>query len=400
MKRLFTNLRGSTGTAVDILVHDEMIIAMDDHLSDLSPDVDRIDGQGALALPGLVDGHIHLDKTLSGLPWTPHPAGPERWSRIETEKALRGGWPLSVSERASHLLRQCIALGTTAMRTHVDVDPDIGLSHLQAILEVKEQFKDQVDLQIVAFPQSGVVQCRGVVDLLDAAIVEGANLVGGIDPLTLDGDLDGQLDTLFAIASRRGVGLDVHLHDAGSQGLSEIAALSERAQAHGMEGQVTVSHGFSLGAAETADFDRLAELMAASGVSLVTHGGGASPMPPVKRLRGHGVRVFAGNDNVRDNWSPYGNGDMLERAMLVAWRSGFRTDEELAIAFDTVSGAGAEVLGLDSYGLAVGKSADFVAVQAETIAEAVVSRPPRSWVVKKGKIVARDGKWVSQESLS
>jgi cytosine deaminase len=108
-----------------------------------------------------------------------------------------------------------------------------------------------------------------------------------------------------------------------------------------MAGRVTVSHGFNLGAAETADFDRVAELMAESGVSLVTHGGGASPLPPVKRLWSKGVCVFAGNDNVRDTWSPYGNGDLLERAMLLAWRSGFRTDEDLALAFDIVSVAGA-----------------------------------------------------------
>jgi cytosine/creatinine deaminase len=393
MKRLFANLRGPTGADVDILVQDGMIAAMDTHLTPRLLDADVVDGQGALALPGLVDGHIHLDKTLAGLPWTPHPAGPERSSRIETEKALRGEWPLSVAERAAHLLRQCIALGTTALRTHVDIDPDIGLAHLHAILRVKEQFKDQVDLQIVAFPQSGVVRCPGTADLLDMAIAEGADLLGGIDPLTMDGDLDGQLDTLFAIASRRGVGLDVHLHDPGPQGLIEIATLAERAKACGMEGQATVSHGFSLGAAEDADFDRTGDLMAASGVSLVTHGGGASPLPPVKRLRSKGVCVFAGNDNVRDTWSPYGNGDLLERAMLLAWRSGFRTDEDLAVAFDTISGAGAQALGLDDYGLEVGKRADFVCVQAETLAEAVVSHSHRSLVVKRGEIVTQDGAW-------
>jgi cytosine deaminase len=368
-----------------------MITAMGANLAALYVEIDVVDGQGALALPGLVDGHTHLDKTLTGLSWVPHPAGAERSSRIETEKALRGGWPLSVEERAAHLLRQCIALGTTAMRTHVDIDPDIGLAHLHAILRVKEQFKHQVDLQIVAFPQSGVTRLPGTADLLDMAIAEGADLLGGIDPLTMDGDLDGQLDTLFAIASRRGVGLDVHLHDPGPQGLVEIAALSERAKAYGISGQATVSHGFSLGAAEDADFDRTADMMAASGVSLVTHGGGASPLPPVQRLRSKGVRVFAGNDNVRDTWSPYGNGDLLERAMLLAWRSGFRTDEDLAVAFDTISGAGAQALGLDDYGLEVGKRADFVCVQAETLAEAVVRRPCRRLVVKRGEIVSQDG---------
>lgn len=391
MKRLFTNLRAPTGSATNILAHDGMITAMGLDLPTPSPDVDVVDGHGALVLPGLVDGHIHLDKTLAGLPWTPHPAGPERWSRIETEKTLRGGWPLSVAERAASLLRQCIALGTTALRTHVDIDPDIGLSHLHAILDVKAQFQDQVDLQIVAFPQSGVKRCPGTEAFLDRAIAEGADLVGGIDPIMIDGDLDGQLDILFAIASRHGVGIDVHLHDRGPQGLIEMTALAERAEAHGMHGQVTVSHGFSLGAAEESDVDRTAAFMAASGVSLVTHGGGDSPLPPVKQLRSKGVCVFAGNDNVRDTWSPYGNGDLLERAMLLAWRSGFRTDDDLAVALDTVSAAGAQALGLDAYGLEVGKRADFLCVQAATPAEALVSRPHRRLVVKNGHIVSQDG---------
>ena len=160
-----------------------------------------------------------------------------------------------------------------------------------------------------------------------------------------------------------------------------------------MNDQATVSHGFSLGAATDADFDRTADMMAASGVSLVTHGGGASPLPPVKRLRSKGVRVFAGNDNVRDTWSPYGNGDMLERAMLLAWRSGFRTDADLAVAFETISGAGAQALGLNDHGLEVGKRADFVCVQAETLAEAVVSRPRRHLVIKRGHIVAQNEEW-------
>ena len=137
------------------------------------------------------------------MPWTPHPAGPERSRRLETGKGLRGEWPLTVAERASHLLCQCIALGTIALRSYVDIDLIIGLEHLHAIVDIRDRFKDRVDLQIVAFPQSGVTQCPGVAELLNAAIVDRADLIGGIDPFTMDGDLDAQLDTLFAIASRR-----------------------------------------------------------------------------------------------------------------------------------------------------------------------------------------------------
>jgi cytosine deaminase len=394
MPLLCKNLRLPDQTVVDILAHDGVIIAIGPELTAQQPQTEVVEAQGALVLPGLVDGHTHLDKTLTGLPWMSHQAGPERRSRIDTEKRLRASFPLSVEARAANLLRQCVAFGTTALRTHVDIDPDIGLSHLHGILAARERFQDLLDIQIVAFPQSGVLRCPGTADLLDAAMSDGADLVGGIDPIAMDGDVDGQLNVLFAIAERHGVGIDAHIHDAGASGLAEIVAMAQRTQAHGMHGKVIVSHGFCLGAAAEADFERVREAMAANGMALVTHGGGASPLPPVKPLRDGGVTVFAGNDDVRDSWSPFGNGDMLERTMLLAWRAGFRTDVDLALAFDVASTAGARVLGLHGHGLAVGCRADFFCVPSETLAEAVVSRPLRTLVVKAGRVVARHGELV------
>jgi cytosine deaminase len=391
MQRLFRDCRLADGTVCDILVTGGVITEIKTGLAESHPDIEIIDVQGALVLPGLVDGHAHLDKTLTGLPWLPHPADPERRSRIDTEKRLRTTFPLTVEARAAYLIRQAVALGSTAIRTHVDIDPEIGLANLHGVLAAKETFETYVDIQIVAFPQSGVISCPGTAELLDAAIQDGADLVGGIDPLTLDGDLDGQLDALFAMAERRGVGIDAHIHDTGRDGLVEIHAMAERAAAHGLMDCVTVSHGFCLGAADEVDFERVADQMAKTGMTLVTHGGGASPLPPLKRLRDRGIKVFAGNDNVRDTWSPYGNGDMLERAMLVAWRAGFRTDDDLAFAFDMASSAGAQVLGLGGIGLSAGCRADFFSVPSETLAEAVVSRPTRELVIKAGRVVAQDG---------
>ncbi|MCP5069283.1 MAG: amidohydrolase family protein [bacterium] len=388
---IIRNLRLPGGTIADLVIAGGRIAEVGAGLVARHPDTEVVDGRGHLALPGLVDGHMHIDKTLLGLPWMPHPAGPERRSRIETERRLRPGLGLPVRERASNLVRRCIAHGTTAIRTHVDVDPDIRLEHLHEIFAVREQFADRVDIQIVAFPQSGVITQPGTADLLEVALCEGADLLGGIDPIAVDNDLDGQLDTLFTIAERRDKGLDVHLHDAGPGGLMELTGLVERTHAQGMEGRVTVSHGFCLGAAEEADFERVAGMMAKSEVSLVTNGAGSVPLPPVKRLREQGVTVFAGNDDVRDPWSPYGDGAMLERAMLIAWRSGYRTDEDLAIAFDTATRAGARALGLEGHGLAVGARADLFTVPTEFLAEAIVSRPKRSLVVKAGAIVAHDG---------
>lgn len=386
---LLTRVRVPGSDATRILVRGGRIAGTGgDGLS--APGAEDIDCRSELVLPALVDGHIHLDKTVTGLPWMPHAAGPDRRSRIDTEARLRATLP-PVAERASNLVRQCIAHGTTAIRTHVDVTPALGLSHLEALLEVRARFADAVRIQIVAFPQTGVASAPGTADLLDRAMTAGADLVGGIDPLTFDGDTGAQYDLLFDIAARHGAGVDVHLHHAGDQGLREIDALVAHAARHALPRGVTVSHGFALGAAPEDTVSRLGERMAAAGVSLVTHGGGASPLPPVNRLRALGVEVFAGNDDVRDPWSPFGTGDMLERAMLLAWRSGFRTDPDLGVALECASLAGGRALALEPHGLEPGMRADLVTVACETPAEAVATRAARGLVFNAGRLVARDG---------
>ena len=385
---LLANLRLADGRDVDIRMAGGLIESIGQDLDTTGTEV--VDGGGLLALPGMIDGHVHLDKTLTGLPWMPYPAGPSRASRIATERGLRGQLP-PPAERASNLVRQAVAAGTTAFRSHADIGPDIGVRHVEALLEVRAAFAHAADLQIVAFPQYGVLAAPGTYELMDEALAMGADVVGGIDPIVQDGDLDGQLDLLFRLAEKHGVGIDPHIHDPGEAGLREIAALAERTRAAGLEGRVTVSHGFCLGACSDDDFERLAGAMAEAGMSLVTHGGGASPLPPVKKLRERGVEVFVGNDDVRDTWSPYGDGDLLVRTMLLAWRSGFRADGDLAIALDCTTAAARRVLGHDDRGIAVGAPADLFTVRAETLGEAVAQHPPRGSVFKGGRLVARDG---------
>ncbi len=393
---LLANVRLADGGIADLRMAEGVIDAIGPGLEAAGAEV--IDGGGLLALPGMIDGHVHLDKTLTGLPWMPYPAGPDRASRIATERGLRAQLP-PPAERASNLVRQAVAAGTTAVRSPADIGPDRGIRHVEALLEVKAAFAHAADFQIVAFPQYGVLAAPGTFELMDEALAMGADVVGGIDPIVQDGDLDGQLDLLFRLAEKHGAGIDPHIHDPGEPGVLEIAALAERARAAGLEGRVTVSHGFCLGACPDDVFERLAGAMAEAGMSLVTHGGGASPLPPVKRLRERGVEVFIGNDDVRDTWAPYGNGDLLIRAMLLSWRSGFRADGDLAIAFDCATAAARRVFGHDDRGIAVGAPADLFTVHAETLGEAVAQHPPRGLVFKGGRLVARDGAYLGQSGL-
>jgi cytosine deaminase len=351
-----------------------------------------LDLEGALVLPPLVDGHIHLDKTLLGLPWVPNRATGNRVAdRIAAERQVRAARTVAESETGANLVRQVVASGTLHMRSHVDIDNQLGLRNLHEILKVREHFRDLVTIQIVAFPQSGVVRSPGTADLLDAAIAEGADLVGGLDPVGIDGDLDGHLDAIFGIAERRGVGLDIHLHDGGEGGITELLAIAARTKAAGLTGKVAVSHAFALGSVPTARAAETADALADAGVAIMSHGPGAATMPPLLLLREHGVEVFGGSDNIRDAWSPFGNGDMLDRAMMIGYRANFRHDHELSVAYEMVTSAAARILGRADYGLHVGGPADFVAVEAGSIAEAVATRPRRKLVVKAGRVLARDG---------
>ena len=347
--------------------------------------------RSALLVAAFVDGHIHLDKTLLGRPFQPHLRGETVAERIAREKEMRRDLAHPVEERARHLIRQVVGYGTAAVRSHVDIDSEVRLSGLHALIGAREAAQDLIDIQIVAFPQSGIMVDPGVEDLLDQAIRDGADLVGGLDPAGIDDDVNGHLDAIFSIAERHGVGLDIHLHDPGPLGCFELRQIATRAAALGLEGRVAVSHAFALGDVDEKEFGRTAEALARADVAIMTNGPGPVPMPPIKRLVAAGVRVFAGSDNIRDAWSPYGNGDMLERAMHLAYRSYFRTDEDIEMALEAATYGGARALGLAGYGLREGASADLVAVDARTPAEAVMARPIRSVVLKSGRVVARDG---------
>ena len=382
----FRNARLPDGRTVDITIRDGAFAAFD-----APGDGEGEDLGGRLVLPGLIDGHIHLDKTFLGLPWRPHRAGPSVPHRIAAEKDGRGDLALSVEQRARNFLAREAANGTVALRSHVDIDPDSKLDHLHQVMAARDAFAGIVDVQLVAFPQSGVLIAPGVADLLDAALSEGVELIGGIDPVGIEGDMEGHLDLIFGLAERHGVGVDIHLHDPGHRGALELRAIAERTAALAMQGKVTVSHAFALATVDDRTLDLTIADLRDADVAILTSAPGTGHLIPVVKLREAGVRVFAGSDNVRDAWSPFGNGDMLERAMLVAYRAGLRTDEGIALAFDLCTGAAAQAIGYGPYGLNVGARGDFVAVAAETLAEAVVDRPVRSLVVKGGRVTAREG---------
>jgi len=387
---LIRNIRPWGAQVTDLRVSDGRIAEVSPNQTP-SPDWKTHDGAGAILLPGLVEAHTHLDKTLWGMGWRPHQAGPELKDKIDTERRLRREWDIEPHRQSMRQALLSIAQGTTAIRSHVDMDTDCGMEGFEGVARTRDLLTDQIDIEIVAFPQSGLLNRPGTLELMDQALREGADVVGGLDPCSMDRDPKGHLDAVFALAERHGKPIDIHLHEPAELGAFSIELIVERTLAHAMQGKVTISHAFCLGMSDRDRARGLTADVARAQIHLATVASAHRPVPDAGEVRDAGVTLCAGSDGIRDAWGPYGNGDMLERAMLLGLRNNFRTDDDLEHALRCCTYNGAAVMGLEGYGLAPGDTANLVLVDAESVAHAIVAHPPRQLVLKGGKIVARDG---------
>lgn len=391
---IFANASLADGRKADVAVANGTIIGVDPAGQGRHPDAEVIDLQGLLLVPAFVEGHIHLDTSFYGDAWRPHKpctSGFDVRERVAFQaQNLAAAAPMDV--RARSQLDLCIGNGSLTMRSHVMVSADVGLRHVETILAVREEYRDLIDIELVAFPQSGILSSPGTAELMDEAMRLGCAIAGGLDPASFDRDVERHLDAVFGIAERRSAGVDIHLHDGGTLGVFEIEQICARTRALGLQGRVAVSHAYGLGDVSADALSRVAETIAASGVAIMTNAPGDHAFPPVAALRRAGVAVFGGSDNIRDSWWPYGDGDMLSRANIIGYRSGFYEDRELEAAFDVVTGGGARALGLETYGIVPGAKADFVTFAAAHVPEAVVAVPRGRTVYRAGKAIARDGR--------
>ncbi|MGY0232113.1 amidohydrolase [Longispora urticae] len=373
---LLRNVRPWGGEPVDLPIVDGII---SEHRADLAV----YDGGGQIVIPALVDAHAHLDKTSYGRPYRPHTAGGSLASLIDNERTHRGGLG-SVVDRAGALLDRYIRGGVLHVRSHVDVDPVIGLDSVHGVRRAAAA--RPVTVQIVAFPQSGLVTRPGTAELMAEAVDAGADLIGGIDPAGFDGDPIRHLDTIFELAAGKGVGLDIHLHDRGSLGAWQIDRIVDRTLAMDLRGQVTIAHCYALSTVETDRQTALIDRIASAEIALTTTGPGTTPQLPLRALASAGVRVGIGHDGVRDLWSPYGTGDLLEKVLSIAVMSGYRHDDDIASVLRLATHGGADILGLPGYGLTPGSAANLVLLPVSHLTEAVTERPDRT-VVAAGNIL-------------
>ncbi|MFF2299361.1 amidohydrolase family protein [Arthrobacter sp. NPDC058127] len=387
----------------DVLITDGKITGVEPHdptRAAATGDTTVVEGRGRLLVPSFSDVHVHLDSTRIGLPFREHTGGPGVWTMMMNDRQNWRNAEVPLQERVNNTLGRMIARGTTRVRSYAQIDVDCRLERFDAVMAAKEQFKGQADVDIIAFPQAGLLLEDGTVPLMDQALKAGANVMGGIDPCSLDRDPARHLDIVFGLAEKYQVPIDIHLHEPGELGVFSTDLVIERTRALGMQGKVTMSHAYQLGSVSEATTRRLIDEFAELDISMASVAPGSAGVAgqlPIPLLAEAGVRMGLGEDGQRDYWSPYGNTDMLDRTWQLAFTHGFRKDEliEHCLAIATVGGASildpsATRLKGTAHrpGVEVGDPAELLLLDGETVASAVMDRGTDRTVIHRGKVVA------------
>jgi cytosine deaminase len=375
---------------VDVAVDGGRIVAVEPDLDVEGPEL-RADGR--LVVPGLVETHLHLDKA--------HVAGPDLASGglqaalAATARAKAGFTPDDVHERAARVLRAGVAHGTTAVRTHVELDPTVGLRGLDGVLAAAAELAGLVSVEVCVFAQEGLSDQPQTRALLVEGLERGATAVGGA-PYT-DRDPRAQIDLVFDLARAFDVAVDLHLDLAETLEGMQIDHVCRKADETGLGGRVTVGHVTQLALLSPAELDRTARRVAAAGVAVTTLPatdlflmGRRSParprgVAPLGALRRHGVTCSISTNNVMNAFTPYGDASLVRMANLYANVAHVADPEGLADCLSMVTDQAAAIAGLTGYGFDVGSPADLVALDAPSAAEAVARIAPAVWGVKRGR---------------
>jgi cytosine/adenosine deaminase-related metal-dependent hydrolase len=332
--------------------------------------------------------HIHLDKTYFGGPWKAVKPVGSIFDRIEEEKQLIPRLMPAAAERAEKILDLLLGFGSTHVRGHVNIEPTSGMKGLEVALQALEKYKGKVSREIVAFPQHGLLLSQSA-DLVRQAMRSGATIVGGLDPTAVDGNMERSLDEMMDIAVEANAGIDMHLHEQGAPGIAAMERLADMMMEAGWQGRVTVSHAFGFASASAEEAEQLAERFAEAGISIASTVPIGSSMMPIPMLHSKGVKVELGTDSLTDHWSPFGNGDNLEKAGRLAELYRFSDEFSLSRSLRFITGG---LLPLNDEGErvwpAVGDAASVVLVQASCSAEAVARRAIRQAVLHQGVVVS------------
>jgi cytosine deaminase len=386
---------------LDIGIKDDKITAIEVRIEALA--VESIDAGGRAVIPGLIEPHLHLDKAMLHRRLTASLGTLDEAIRVTGILKSRQERD-DVLDRSRRVLDMAVQNGTVAIRAHPDVDLIQGLIGVETLLQLREEYKDLLDLQIVAFPQEGILKSEGTYDLMEEAMDMGADVVGGCpyNEFSWD-DTRRHIDMVFEMAQKHDADVDMHADfsdDVTDQRFASAAYIAKKAIDTGYQGRVTLGHVTSLGALTPDELKPVMELLREADISIVTlpatdlylsgrkdNKNQRRGLTPVKVLYNAGVNVAYSSNNIRNAFTPFGKADMLVIGNMLAHVIQFGTPEHQAAVLDMGTKNAARAIGMKSdYGIAVGKQADLVILDTYMVADALLDIPSRSWVIKRGKI--------------
>lgn len=361
-----------------------------------------IDGKENLLLPPFVDSHVHLDATLT--------AGQPEWNETGTlfdgiriwSERKQDLTKEDVKSRAKKTLLNMVGHGIQHVRSHVDVT-DPHLIAARALLELREELKDQIDLQLVAFPQEGILSYPHGRELMEQAVKEGLDVVGGIPHFEFTTEYGWQsVHFLMALADKYDRLVDVHCDEIDDPASRNLEVLATEAYERGMKDRVTASHTTAMGSYNDAYTYKLFRLLRMSDINFVSnplvnvHLGGRFDTYPkrrgvtrIKELTEAGINVSFGEDDIQDPWNPLGNGNMLDAVTMGVYIAHLMGYHQLQDAFNYVTYNGAKTLHIsDDYGIEVGKPANCILLNAHDFYNALNKHVEVLYNIRQGKVLA------------
>lgn len=377
---------GSSSETIDIKIENGSVVDKQPHQHHRMKSND-IDGKNYLLLPALREMHCHLDKSKLGVPWRPITPARNIVERFTSEIDELDSLTLPLKDRAKNLIETELSHGVTFFRSHIDVHPRVCQRYLNDVLEVLNDYQGKLDYELVAFPQHGMLRSKAY-DEMKRALESGVQLIGGVDPSSLDGDVEKSLHQTFELAVQFNVPIDIHVHDRGEHGRKTVKTLIDYTKQSGWENKVTISHAFGLndfeGEERQSIFNQLAEL----GIGVISSVPINGAIPPLEELRSSGVNVALGCDNVYDSWSPFGTGNILEKLNRYAEIFGLKSQEQLTNGLSLITKQPLSLERGESW-VKTGTPADFILVDSSSAAEFVARQNSVMLSLHQGNIIHR-----------
>ena len=385
-------LRKSNGDLTDIAIFNGKIISIEKNISDQAAEI--IDAGGNLVTESFINGHLHLDKV-----YTLEKVGMDA---LNSYKSGNMGGAMTSIEQASKIKEEydekwiienvrtaldlAVKYGNTHIRAFADTDTKAKLEGVKAVLKARDEYKDRIDVQVVAFPQDGIAKDPGAEKYIRQAMELGADVVGGIPWIEYtEEDMQDHIDKMFALAVEFNKDVSMLLDDAGDPDLRTTEMLIKKTLKEGWEGRVTIQHARAMSMYSEVYYRKIEALLKKARIGLVSDPQTGPLHARVRDLYDAGVSVALGQDDISDAYYPFGRNNMLEVAFISAHIMSMTTFEEIDILYDLITTNAAKALGIKNFELAVGNEANIVVLDVDSTVKALWSHEAPVAVIKAGK---------------